>query len=296
MKAFPKLIWLVLFALSAKAADVESVGYIALDNGYRWDRVSNRVTLGGVDAGVRGSTQKLREINSYQLGGRGLWNFCDCAFIKGEGHYGWTGKGKYSEGGFFGNTDGYTYDGKGALGYFFNMTPKIWIAPVAGYSCDALNLYATDIEVAINGHVYHKNDIKVHQRFQGPFVGFDIIYEINDCFDFVVGYEFHFARWHGERIIQGKDYDNSPLFGLTTAFSNTRHLDNAYGQVLNLDLSYQFWDCWRIGLDLKYQFYYGDFGKYKQTRRPILPTITYAKVDGLWWLSFASTLTIGTTF
>lgn len=296
MKAYSRLLLMMLIAILAKVSCAESVGYFALDNGYRWDRISNRVTLGGPRFGPRGSTQKLRDINSYQIGGRGLLSFCGCTFLKGEGHYGWTGQGSYSEGGFFGNTSGHTYDGKGALGYYISMAPSIWIAPVIGYSYDALNLKGKDIHTDINSCRFHLSDINAHQRFHGPFIGFDALFEICGCYDFVFGYEFHFAKWHGQRLIDGREYDDSTLFGLTTAFSNKRTINNVYGQVLTFDLGYELCDCWRLGLNLKYQFYEGESGKYKQTKRPILPLITYAKIDGLRWLSFASTVTLGTTF
>lgn len=294
-KTFPYVFWLIIFALSIKTADVESTCYFALDNGYRWDRISNRVTIGGLNTGVHGSTQKLRDINSYQLGGRGFCNFSPCSFVRAQGHYGWTGGGKYSEGGFFGNTKGHTYDVKGALGYYFYAAPCIWIAPVAGYSLDVLNLKAEDIHVTINCQTFHLSDIRVHQRFKGPFVGFDLAIEINHCLDFYFGYEFHFSRWRGERFLH-REYGNPPLFGTTTAFSNIRHLNHAYGNVFTFDLGYQFCNCWRLGLDLNYQVYYGDFGKYRQTKGQSNALNTYANVDGLWWLSFASTITLGRAF
>lgn len=295
MDNFSKFLCLMLTALSAVSSYAEASGYVAIDNGYRWDRISNRVTLGGPTASVKGSTQVIKDINSYQLGGRGMYNFWDCGFIRGEGHYGWTGTGKYSEGGFFGDSKGHTVDGKVAIGYYSFMTDGVWAAPVVGWSYDSLEMKGTNIEIAINGHVFHLSDIKAHQRFEGPFLGFDFLYEIDDCLAFTFGYEFHFSRWHGDRIIQGREYGNPP-FGTTTGFSNKRHINRAYGNVFKLDLEYQFCDCWTVGLELKYQFFYGDFGKYKQTRRPILSQYTYANVDGLWWRSFASTITIGRSF
>lgn len=269
--------------------------YIALDNGYRWDKITNRATLGGPTISVKGSTQILKRINSYQLGARGEWTFWDCAFVRGSGHYGWVLSGDYSEGGYFGNTRGNTYDAQGSLGYYIGLTPSIWAAPVVGWSYDALNLKGEDITTAINGFEYDLSDIKSHQRFNGPFVGFDFIYEVNDCFDFTFGYEFHFARWHGERLIEGEEYGN-PIFGYTTGYSNTRHINRVYGNVFNLDGSYQFCDCWLLGLRLKYQYFTGDFGKYKRTETPLLPFFTYANVDGLWWRSFSSTIYVGRMF
>lgn len=269
--------------------------FLALDNGYRWDKISNRVTLGGPTISVKGSTQSLRNINSYQLGARGQFNFCECAFIRGDGHYGWVLDGDYSEGGFFGDTRGHTYDVEGALGYYFSLARGIWIAPIVGWSYDAFLLKGVDITTAINGCVFDLDDIKAHQHFSGPFLGFDLFFQPNDCWEFTFGYEFHYAHWHGQRLIQGPEYGNPP-FGWTTGFSNKRHLHRVYGQVFNLDAVFQFWGCWRAGLELKYQFYNGDQGKYRQTRSPLNPLFSYATVNGLWWRSFASTVFVGRMF
>lgn len=300
MNQFLKIFCLITLCLSGASAYgelwgfSELQGYIALDNGYRWDKISNRATLGGPTATVKSSTQILKRINSYQLGGRGQLYFWDCAFVKGSGHYGWVGDGKYSEGSFFGKSQGHTCDGQGALGYYYNLSPNIWVAPIVGWSYDALKLKGTGIKTAIDGIVYHMCSVRAHQQFSGPFVGFDLLFQ-TQCYDFSFSYEFHYAHWHGQRLIQGGEYGNPP-FGTTTGFSNQRRLNNVYGQVFNLQASYQFCDCWIVGLGLKYQFYNGDFGKYRQTKRPILSQFTYANVDGLWWLSFASTLYIGRMF
>lgn len=216
--------------------------------------------------------------------------FSCCGYVRGQGHYG------YSEGGFFGNTDGNTYDGKVAVGNYFYAVPCIWVAPVAGYSYDALNIKAKNIHITINSETYHLSGIKANQRIQGPFIGLDMILDVNYWLDLYLGYEFHFARWRGERFIQGREYGNIPLFGTTTAFSNVGHINNAYGNVFTFDLGYQFCDCWRLGLDLQYQVYYGNGGKYKQTEGINNALNTYANVDGLWWLSFASTITLGRAF
>ena len=285
----------MLLGLLAASAYVESYDYIALDNGYRWDKISNRATLGGSTISVKGSTQLLSNINSYQLGARGQYSFCDCFFVRGAGHYGWVFDGNYSEGGFFGKSKGHTYDLNGAVGYYYGLTPSIWFAPIAGWAYDALNLKGTNISTAINGVCYDLSDIKAHQQFSGPFVGFDLLYEINDCSYFTFGYEFHYANWHGQRQIEGPEYGNPP-FGTTTGFSNNRHIDRVYGQVFKLDATTDICDCWTIGLGLKYQFFNGDFGKYRRTETPLIPQFTYATINGLWWRSFASTIYIGRAF
>lgn len=295
MKTLSNMLWAVLFGLATSSVYADSQGYVALDNGYRWDRVSQRATVGGPSVGVKGSTLTLKHINSYQLGARGQWNFCDSLFIRGVGHYGWVFDGDYREGGFSGKAKGHTYDIQGAIGYYFCLAPSIWVAPVIGWAYDALNLKGTDIKTAIDGVEFnHLSDIKAHQKFNGPFAGFDLVYQVNECSDFIFGYEFHYARWNGNRHIQRNSYGDPP-FGVTTGYSNHRDMHRVYGQVFKFDTTYQFCDCWFIGLGLKYQFFTGDFGKFK--RKPHLPSLyTYANIDGLWWRSFASTVYVGTVF
>ncbi len=270
-------------------------GFIALDNGYRWDKISNRVTLGGSTISVKGSTQLFRNINSYQLGGKGQWNFCNGVFVRGDGHYGWVFDGDYSEGGLFGDAKGHTYDVEGALGYYFSLATGIAFAPVVGWSYDAFNLNGSKITTAINGCVYSLSNIKAHQRFSGPFVGFDLVFQPNGCCEYTFGYEFHYTWWHGQRFIQGPEYGNPP-FGWTTGYSNKRHLNRVFGQVFKFDAAFTILGCWTAGFEVKYQIFNGDQGKYKQTKRPLIPQFTYSPVNGLWWRSFATTLFIGRVF
>ncbi len=295
MKTLVNILWGMLIGLSTTSCFADSNFYVALDNGYRWDKISNHVSLGGPTATVQSSTQLLRQINSYQLGARGQWDYNDCLFVRADGHYGWVGDGKYSEGGFFGNSRGHTSDIEGAIGSYFLMHEGIWIAPFVGWSYDSLQLKGEKISTAINGQTYHLSDIKAHQRFLGPFLGFDLLFQPNDCFTYLFAYEFHFSNWHGERLIQGHEYGNPP-FGWTTGFSNVRNLNRVYGSVFRLEADYELCDCWTVGLELKYKFYSGDNGKYSQTRRPLLKRFTYANVDGLWWRSFAATVSIGKVF
>lgn len=296
MKTRSILFYSLLCALSILSGYAEANGYLALDNGYRWDSITQRVTLGGPDITVKGSTLTLKQINSYQLGARGQWTFCECAFIKAKGHYGWIfDSGKYREGGFTGHVDGHTWDAYGALGYYFCLNDGIWIAPIAGWSYDALNLNVSNVQTTINCFTYKLHGIKANQRFNGPFVGFDLLYEINPCWDFTFGYEYHFSSYQGDRLIKGREYGN-PSFGWTTGYSNKRHLDYLSGQVFTLDTSYETCNCYQLGLELKFQFYNGDHGHYRRTKVPLISNFTYANVDGLWWRSFALMTYIGKEF
>lgn len=269
--------------------------FLALDTGYRWDKISNRVTLSGPTISVKGSTQLLKNINTYQLGAIGQWNFCKNGFIRGNGHYGWVLDGDYREGGFHGDLKGHTYDAEASIGYYFSLTRGVWIAPIFGWSYDAFLVRGDHIEVAINGKEFHLSDIRAYQRFNGPFLGFDLAFQPNQCWEFTFGYEFHYARWTGDRLIEGREFGNPP-FGWSTGFSNKRHIDRVYGHVFRLDGAYQFCNCWTGGLELKYDFFNGDFGKYRQTKKPLISKFTHARVNGLWWRSFAAKLFLGRVF
>jgi|GEM_PF-5424466 len=290
-----KIFCTALLVLSSTTAYADIQGYLALDNGYRWDRISNRAISGGGTVSAKVATQDLRRLNSYQLGARGQLTFCESWFARANGHYGWASDGKYSEGGLFGKTNGHTEDLQGSFGKYFWLSEGIWAAPVIGWSYDALLLKGKRIHTAINGVSYKLSDIKAHQRFSGPFIGFDLNFNINSCFDFIFGYEFHFAHWHGQRLIQGHEYGNPP-FGVIAGFSNVRRIHDVYGNVFKLDATYQLCNCWELGLGLKYQFYSGGGGHFKQTRTPPIPQYTYRDVGGLWWRSFAATFYIGKAF
>lgn len=278
-----------------KIPELKPLSYVLLCNGYRWDRIANTASLGGQVVANKGSTQTLKKINSYQLGGIGQCIFCHRAFLRGAAHYGWVWDGLYSEGGLFGRSKGYTFDLQGAVGYYFSVSRTIMITPVAGWSYDALNLKGIKMTTAINGLRYFLDDIRAHQRFSGPFIGFDLLIKMNEWYAFTFGYEYHYARWRGQRLIDGPEYGNPP-FGWTTGFSNVRHIDRVYGQVFNMEADYTFCGGWTLGLALKFQYFSGNFGKYKQTKRPLLLEFGYANVDGLWWRSFASTVYVGKAF
>lgn len=296
MKRLYSIFTALLVCLSTASIYGESWGYFALDNGYRWDRITQRAAIRGPTVSEKETTQTLKHINSYQLGGRIQWNVCEGLFLRGIGHYGWIFDGNYAEGNFRGRSKGHTYDIQGAMGYYLWLSPCVWFAPVAGWSYDALQLKGSHIKTVIEGVVYKDlNDIKAHQRFSGPFLGLDFVYRMGECVHFIFGYEFHYATWHGQRIIQGPEY-REPIFGITTGFSNTRHIDRVYGQVFKLDSTFQFCECWFIGVGLKYQCFNGDFGKYKRTKTPLNSKYTHANVDGLWWHSFASTIYVGREF
>ena len=295
MNKYCKALLTMLFTLSIASSYAEPRNYLALDTGYRWDNISNRATLGGPTVSIVESTQTLKRINSYQLGAKGQYNLWCNTFIKGYAHYGWIGGSKYDESGFRGKNRGHTWNTQLALGYFCGWNCCVGIAPVIGYSWDNFNITGRNIRVAVDGTVYRLSNIKARQRFQGPFVGFDILLQPFCCLDITLGYELHYARWHGQRNIKGNEFGNPP-FGTTTGFSNKRRMHGVIGNVFKIDTSYRFCNCWNAGFELTYKLFRGDFGKYHRTVTPIIPQFTFAHIDDLEWHSFAAMIHIGKEF
>lgn len=295
MNQFRTLLYAILLSLSVTVC-AESQSYVALDTGYRWDSLFHRVTTGGPNINNGTTNQRLKNINTYQLGAKGQYTFCNSAFIRGSGHYGWLGKdGDYDDAGIAGKLVGHTIDADGSVGYYFCVTDCWSVAPVAGWSYDQLHVKGKGIHELSNGRVLQFPDIKANNRFRGPYLGFDILFQPNTCFDFSIGYEFHWARWYGQRIIDGPQSAFPPAFGIA-GLSSVRKVHNVLGQVIKFDVTGYFWDCWQAGLQLKYRNFYGDNGKYKQTITPIPPTFTFARVDGLVWDSFSLMVHVGRSF
>lgn len=296
MYNFSKIFLALLLTASTATVFAEPTRFLALDTGYRWDRICNTVNLGGPTVTVKTSTQTLKDINSYQVGGKGEWTFCNNKFfVRGSGHYGFVGGGNYNEISFRGHADGHTWDVQASLGWYCSLNDCVGIAPIIGVSCYNFNLKGVGIEAPVDGIVYDLDDIQATQSFYSPFVGIDLFFKFYRCFDLTLGYEFHYASWTGDRFIEGDEYGNPP-FGWTTGYSNERHMYGVIGNVFRIDTSYVFCECWKAGLELKYQFYKGDYGKYKQTDVPLLSQFTYANIDDLEWNSFSAMVYIGKTY
>lgn len=269
-------------------------GDIRLETGYRWDKINNRVVVFGEGAGVFTSTEAANRVNSYQLGAKAVVA-AYCNWIgKASAHYGWLGSGHYDEGGFRGRTRGHTTDASLGVGYNLPVNDCISVVPLVGWSYDRINVRAEHVFVGTLGSEVAVGDIKFHNRFQGPWIGTDIVFKPMPCAWITVGHEFHYASWHGTRELV--DGELGALFGTTTGFSSTRKHNNMWGQVFTLDGTYAL-GCWDVGLNLKYQYWSNaGNGRYKRTRVPVNPAITTQRVIDVDWQSFAVMVHAGYMF
>lgn len=276
-------------------SDIEYNGFLYLDGGYRWDKISNRVDLLGANFGNRTSSQTAKKLNSFQLGVKGQLTLNQFLF-KGSYYHGWMAhSGRYEEGFFNGRANGHTDDALGGFGYYFCLNQCTWIAPLAGWSYDELNVTGKSVKVALNGAKIPVGDIKYKSRFEGPWFGADIVFQPSPCYWATLGYELHHARWHGTRILENGELGLG--FGTTTGFSNKRDHKNIWGHVFQVDGTYVFRECWNLGVNLKYQIWKGaGNGHYKRTVVPVDPAITTEKVVDVEWESFSVMVHAGYAF
>jgi len=233
-------------------------GDAQLSGGYRYDEIS--ASINSFDApGVFVSQDKLKikKMHIWEVGGKARVTLGN-VYIRGYGYTGWGSHGKYTERVSDGIGDFSvsradvkhirTQDALVGLGYMFTTTDcsgNCWgIAPIAGWSYAHQRVKLKDgntngfEDLIFDGLVY-KN------RWSGPWLGFDVSYAHCD-FSVNAGYEYHWANWHAEWLLDDVDV-------LPNAFSDRRHAKNAHGNVVYIDGFWSFACNWEIGLGFKFQ-------------------------------------------
>lgn len=272
--------------------------FLEVDTGYRWDKLNNKVALIGPVVGLRTSPQFFKNVKSYQLGGKGLLPFLTNGYIRASGHYGWICSGDYEEGLIFGKIDGHTWDATGGIAWFFPVHCCWGIAPVVGWAYDDLNMEVTDVlatRLAPPTGLVPQTNIDSKTVFQGPWIGVDFLFQVGCDFDLSFGYELHRAKWTERRIPDGPEW--GAAFGTTTGFANTRDQCPVWGHIFQLEGTYYFCSCWRLGLALKYQAWQGqNTGRYRRVTTPLASTFTHSLITNLEWNSFSATVQLGRGF
>lgn len=287
----------LLSCLPKGIADIHEKNYLAVETGYRWDKVSNRVVVLGQSVGPRASTQVAKALNSYQLGIRGQGNFYDNWYGKGMAHYGWIFSGKYrEEGAFFGSADGHTIDATGGTGYLFTTCQNWGFAPLIGWSYDEIDTWGKQVTPQILHFIRSVGDIHYKSRFQGPWIGVDFLFQPTPAWDINLSYELHGAHWHATRILARGELGNPP-FGTTSGFSNVRNHHSVWGNVFELGGMYTSSSCINFGASLRYQYWQSiGTGHYKRTKTPLDPAFTQRLCTDVEWYSFAAMVRLGYSF
>lgn len=189
------------------------------------------------------------------------------------------------------HVSGHVYDAKLALGYQFKLCDDSFaIAPLIGYSWNGQHLQNSHIrqewysdesvedvaKARDSSSSYSSYDSyyssysdysssgrehsTYHTRWNGPFIGFDFDYRFGfgcGCdldWQLFGAYEFHWATFHGEGELYARDeYSES-------SFKFRQHASNAYGNVLDIGLKWDFCECWTLALKGEFQWWWADHG------------------------------------
>lgn len=226
---------------------IEPSNYVEAHGGYRSDKF--RTVIG---TAVPNNFQLLEDILTARH--LSIWETglkaqaaLDCHwFLKGYLYHGWITSGKFSNEAIFGTTGGYTNDFLFGIGYQLPLGLQIpfceeWtfgLAPLAGWGYDE---QVTRLHHA-NPSSFEK--LKYHSIWNGPWFGFDLDIDTNDCMTFQVGYELHLAEWRGAWKL------HHPV---PTAFSDSRKGDLSFGQAFYINGTWNYSEDIYVSAEFKYQ-------------------------------------------
>lgn len=297
MEKLKSFVFLLLIVIAPSLlGECRQYNYLDFETGYRWDKVDNRIVIYG-NAAASAAGQTFNKINSYQLGGRGLWMVCDPLFIKAHGHYGWILSGNFDQVTFTGDLDGHTWDAAGGIGYAWRFHPCWDFAPTIGWAYNELGITVTNVTTgfATPPNRISLSNIDCKHRVEGPWVGFDLLFFPSCCLDVSLSYELHKGRWRGDYFPDVGDF--GPSFGRTTGFASKRTNDQMWGNLFRMEGKYLFCSCWEIGVLLNYEFWKGQYaGHFDRTITPLGPEFPNNLVIDVDWQSFSTMVQLGYRF
>lgn len=222
---------------------------------------------------------KWRNLNIWQIEARGKYITCDNIYLRANADYGWItgGKNKDSDSMAFNNgvddnfsefskshskARGHVYDVKIALGYQFKMCDDSFaIAPLVGYSWNGQHVEDRGLKNnsssgSYDYYTFRGRHSKYNTRWNGPFIGFDFDYRFGcGCeadWEIFGAYEFHWANYNAKADWRLR----------TDLFDGFRHhAKNAYGQVFDIGIKWDFCECWTLALKGEFQWWWADKGR-----------------------------------
>jgi hypothetical protein len=111
-----------------------------------------------------------------------------------------------------------------------------------------------------------------HTRWNGPFIGFDFDYHFWCDWTLFGGYEFHWARYHAKAKWHFR-------CDLLDGFHH--RAKNAYGNVFDIGLRWDFCDCWTVALKGEFQWWWANHGR----DRALIAETSCGNVDAKCFLS-----------
>ncbi len=174
--------------------------------------------------------------------------------------------------------DGYSKDFSVSLGYFFDFTNKLRIGPLGGWSYNFLHL---EINKARERGMPNPllDGLSYNNRWRGPWTGFVGEYSMGHML-LTAGYEYHWAGWKAEWILNGPDQAGGP-------FSEERTCKNAFGQVVFGKIFFSLNNGWDFNASINYQRWKAKNGEAKPLGGSFagagLPTAVSGKVTKATW-------------
>ncbi len=193
---------------------------------------------------------KIKKMQVWEAGIKGMCIARDTYMVKGFLYSGSIRHGDYTETvtGKSGNSStlkfkvhrGQTVDFSVGSGLLLPLCAGIRVGPTLGWSYNAQKVkMKSDIKIF--------NGLEYNNRWQGAWLGADAL--ISFCgFGLHAGYEYHIPEWNAQWLLKGKD-----IFG--SAFSDVRHSNRGYGNVVFLDASTVRFGCMKFNCQLKYQYW-----------------------------------------
>lgn len=304
-----------LLTVGAPLSAVHLTNNIELSGGYRQDDFKTAYDYFLIDTpeSVTYNSTQSRHANIWQLGLKGRlvmpelccfqeYDFLRNFYVKGFAYWGSdVGKTHFSDL-YFGYDEGFacgilktyhTVDWQIAGGYLFDLgclcgygsDLDLSLGLLGGYAWDKQKISIRNNHVGsyFDGEGYFPDEAynhgKLFNKWQGGFIGTELYYSACD-FLLNFGYEYHWATFNG-----GEDLPNWDFY-------DRRHSDNASGNVVYLDASYQVCDGWEVGAELKWERYSANHGK---TRASDDDAYQYAHTNAQ-WQSWQLTANVGYNF
>lgn len=244
------------------------------------------------------SDTKWKDLNIWTIEGSGKYVTCDNIYLRGSVDYGWITSGKIHQNfeidgernsfdesfngiGSKRHVKGNVWDGKLAVGYQFKWCDEsLSLAPVVGYSWHGNELrndnddssyysdssYGYDYSSSYSSYSSSSSSSgssgsdkhKIHQRWIGPFVGFDLDYRVCCDWNLFLSYEYHWADYYAKERFTSFDVNEALGGGSCSINKNHIHGKNAWGNVFGFGVEWDLCDCWKVGLRGEFQWWQVD--------------------------------------
>lgn len=202
--------------------------------------------------------------------------------------YGHNGSGSFELAKSKSKSTGHVYDVDVAIGYEFKLCDDSFsIAPLIGYSWNGQHIKDSHLKEEVyldDANLIGDNVIRSHRSsdasfsrygdsygscssggkngkykalWNGPFIGFDFDYRFGcGCeadWEVFGTYEFHWAKFHGK--------GHWPLRRDLVDGKFRHHAKDAYGQVFDIGIKWDFCECWTVALKGEFQWWWADKGR-----------------------------------